>query len=158
MRIKIDSVYQIKSEVSVVIIPKPLKPFSERSKFILDQYIMNGGKILWFVDALQISLDSLMNRNEIIPEPLDLNLSDLFFKYGVRIQANMVLDMECSRIPQVVGKIGDKPQIELFPWYYYPIPASKSNHPVVNNIDRILLDFPASIDTLKTKQTVSKFH
>ncbi|MBK9221042.1 MAG: gliding motility-associated ABC transporter substrate-binding protein GldG [Saprospiraceae bacterium] len=155
-RIKIDSVYQIKSEVSVVIIPKPLKPFSERSKFILDQYIMNGGKILWFVDALQISLDSLMNRNEIIPEPLDLNLSDLFFKYGVRIQANMVLDMECSRIPQVVGKIGDKPQIELFPWYYYPIPASKSNHPVVNNIDRILLDFPASIDTLKTKQTVSK--
>lgn len=117
---------------------------------------MNGGKMMWFIDALKMSLDSLASRAEFIPEPLDLNLGDQLFKYGVRIESNMVLDMECSRIPQVIGKIGDKPQIELFPWYYFPIPAPRTNHPIVNNIDRILMDFPASIDTLKTKQFVRK--
>lgn len=155
-RINLDSVYQIKKEADVLIVNKPTKPFSERSKFVLDQYIMNGGKVIWFVDALKMSLDSLATRSEFIPEPQDLNLGDLFFKYGFRIESNMVLDMECSRIPQVIGKVGDKPQIELFPWYYFPIPAPRTNHPIVNNIDRILMDFPASIDTLKTKQVVRK--
>ena len=81
---------------------------------------------MWFIDALKMSLDSLASRAEFIPEPLDLNLGDQLFKYGVRIESNMVLDMECSRIPQVIGKIGDKPQIELFPWYYFPIPAPRT--------------------------------
>lgn len=155
-RINLDSVYQIKQEVDAIIIAKPLKPFSERNKFILDQYLMNGGKLLWFIDGMSMSLDSLATKNEYIPEPLDLNLSDLFFKYGLRIQANLVLDLECAKIPQVIGKLGDKPQIDYFPWYYYPIPAPLSNHPVINNIDRILLDFPSSIDTLKTKFEVHK--
>ncbi len=155
-RVNLDSVYQIKKETDVVLILKPTQAFSERSKFILDQYVMNGGKLFWFVDALKMNLDSLATRAEFIPEPLDLNLSDLFFKYGIRIESNLVLDLECSKIPQVIGKLGDKPQIELFPWYYYPIPAPRSNHPIVNNIDRILLDFPASIDTLKTKQAIEK--
>lgn len=155
-RINLDSVYQIKKETDVLIVNKPTKAFSERAKFILDQYIMNGGKVIWLVDALKMSLDSLATRNEFIPEPLDLNLGDLFFKYGFRIESNMVLDMECSRIPQVIGKVGDKPQIELFPWFYFPIPAPRTNHPIVNNIDRILMDFPASIDTVKTKQLVRK--
>ncbi len=152
----LDSMYAIKKEVDLVIVAKPLKAFSERSKFILDQYLMNGGKILWFLDALQIGIDSLTYRPEYIPEPLDLNLSDLFFNYGIRIEPTLVVDMECAKIAQVVGKIGDKPQIELFPWYYFPIPAPYSNHPIVNNIDRMLLDFPARIDTVKTKYTVHK--
>ncbi len=155
-RINLDSVYQIKQEVKAIVVAKPLTPFSERNKFILDQYIMNGGKVLWFVDGMKMSVDSLATRNEFIPEPLDVNLSDMFFKYGLRIQPNLVLDLECAKIAQVIGKLGDKPQIELFPWYYYPIPAPLSNHPVVNNIDRILLDFPSSIDTIKTKYEVRK--
>ena len=155
-RINLDSVYQIKQDVKAIIVAKPVTPFSERNKFILDQYLMNGGKILWFVDGMKMNIDSLAIRNEYIPEPLDLNLSDLFFKYGIRIQSNLVLDLECAKIAQVIGKLGDKPQIELFPWYYFPIPAPLSNHPVVNNIDRILLDFPSSMDTLKTKYAVNK--
>lgn len=155
-RVSLDSLYQIKQEVHAVIVAKPVIPFSERNKFILDQYLMNGGKILWFIDGLKMSLDSLMTRNEFIPEPLDLNLADLFFKYGFRIQPNLVLDLECAKIPQVIGKIGDKPQIELFPWYYFPIPAPITNHPVVNNIDRILFEFPSSLDTVKTKYEVNK--
>ncbi len=155
-RVSLDSIYQIKNEVSAVIVAKPVTPFSERNKFILDQYIMNGGKVLWLIDGMKMSLDSLLYHNEFIPEPLDLNLSDLFFKYGFRIQPDLVLDLECAKIPQIIGKLGDKPQMELFPWYYYPIPAPLSNHPIVNNIDRILMDFPSSIDTLKTKYDVRK--
>ncbi len=155
-RLSLDSIYQIKQDVHVVIVAKPLKPFSERNKFILDQYVMNGGKIIWLLDGIKMSLDSLVSRNEYIPEPLDLNLSDILFKYGVRLEPNLVLDLECAKIPQVIGKLGDKPQIELFPWYYYPVAAPKTNHPIVNNTDRIFLDFPSSLDTVKTKYPVIK--
>lgn len=156
IRMSLDSITAIRKEVDLVIIAKPTITFSEQSKFKLDQYLMNGGSMLWFVDAMQISIDSFTYRKDFIPEPLDLNLSDLFFNYGIRIEPSLVLDLECSKIAQVIGKIGDKPQIELFPWYYFPVPAPYSNHPVINNIDRILMDFPSKIDTVKTKYPVRK--
>ncbi len=155
-RIHLDSHYTIKADVDLLLVARPTRPFSERSKFLLDQYIMNGGKVIWMVDGMQMALDSMMPSGEFVPKPLKLNLDDLLFKYGVRIAHNLVLDLECARIPQVIGKVGDKPQIEFFPWYYHPIPAPISDHPIVNNIDRILLEFPSSIDTLKTKYPVSK--
>jgi len=154
--VNLDSLYAIREQVDLVVIAKPVIPFNERNKFILDQYLMRGGKLLWLVDPLQIGIDSFNARNEIIPEPLDLHLSDLFFQYGIRMDPTMVLDLECSKIAQVVGKIGDKPQIELYPWYYFPVAAPFSNHPIVNNIDRILLDFPGKIDTVKTLGNVHK--
>ena len=85
-----------------------------------------------------------------------MNLTDYFFKNGIRINSNLVLDLECSRIPQVIGRTGDKPQIELFPWYYHPLIAPRSNHPIVSNIDRISLEFPSTIDSLKTKTDIKK--
>ncbi len=154
--INLDSTFMIKPEIDLLIIARPIIPFTEKNKFVLDQYVMNGGKIIWLVDGLKMSLDSLSTRNEFIPEPLDLNLTDYFFKNGVRINSNLVLDLECSRIPQVIGRTGDKPQIELFPWYYHPLIAPRSNHPIVSNIDRISLEFPSTIDTLKTKTDIKK--
>lgn len=154
--INLDSTFIIKPEIDLLIIARPIIPFTEKNKFVLDQYVMNGGKIIWLVDGLKMSLDSLSTRNEFIPEPLDLNLTDYFFKNGIRINSNLVLDLECSRIPQVIGRTGDKPQIELFPWYYHPLIAPRSNHPIVSNIDRISLEFPSTIDTLKTKTDIKK--
>lgn len=154
--INLDSTFMIKPEIDLLIIARPIIPFTEKNKFVLDQYVMNGGKIIWLVDGLKMSLDSLSTRNEFIPEPLDLNLTDYFFKNGIRINSNLVLDLECSRIPQVIGRTGDKPQIELFPWYYHPLIAPRSNHPIVSNIDRISLEFPSTIDTLKTKTDIKK--
>lgn len=154
--INLDSSFIIKPEIDLLIIARPIIPFTEKNKFVLDQYVMNGGKIIWLVDGLKMSLDSLSTRNEFIPEPLDLNLTDYFFKNGIRINSNLVLDLECSRIPQVIGRTGDKPQIELFPWYYHPLIAPRSNHPIVSNIDRISLEFPSTIDTLKTKTDIKK--
>jgi len=156
VRADLDSLYSIKESVDLVVVARPTRAFSERNKFILDQYLMRGGKILWMVDALQIGMDSFTYRQDFIPEPLELNLGDWFFQHGVRIEPTLVLDMECARIAQVIGKVGDKPQIELFPWYYLPLAAPYSDHPVVNNIDRILLDFPAKIDTVKSAGSITK--
>ncbi|MDQ3141037.1 MAG: gliding motility-associated ABC transporter substrate-binding protein GldG [Bacteroidota bacterium] len=150
-RINLDSSVFIKPDVALLMVPRPRWPFSEKNKFIIDQYVMNGGKVIWMVDGLKINLDSLSSRSEYIPEEHDVNLKDLLFKYGIRIEPQLVLDLECSRIPQVIGRQGDKPQIELFPWFYHPLVAPVSNHPIVRNIDRIHLEFPSTLDTIKTK-------
>lgn len=117
---------------------------------------MNGGKVIWLVDGIRMNLDSLNTRTEYIPEVNDVNLGDLLFKYGVRIEPNLVLDIECAKIPQVIGQQGGKAQIELFPWYYHPLIGPVSSHPIVRNIDRLTSEFPSSIDTVKTKGYVVK--
>lgn len=155
-RLNLDSVGQINSEIHLVIIPRPTKAFDEKNKFKLDQYLMRGGKLIYFLDGIAMSLDSLAVRNEYIPEPLELGLGDMLFEYGVRIEPNLIVDLECSRIPQVIGQQGGKPQIELFPWMYHPLVASTENHPVVANIDRVNLEFVSSLDTVKTRNAIAK--
>ena len=155
-RVPLDSTISISQEVDLVIVAKPKEPFSDRDKFILDQYIMNGGKVLWLIDRMNVSLDSMSGRNEYVPSDYDLNLDDLFFKYGFRIKRDLVLDLECTRIPQVIGSQGGKPQVELFPWFYHPLVNPSQTHPIGKNVDRVNLFFPSSIDTVKTKYPVSK--
>lgn len=151
LRVNLDSVVRLPIDtIPLLIIAKPQRPFTDKNKFVLDQYLMNGGKIIWLIDRLDVSLDSLVRSGEYIPTEMNLNLDDLLFKYGVRIQPNMILDLECSRIPQVVGTVGDRPQVELFPWYYYPVVAPHLGHPIVKGLDRINFFFPSRIDTVKT--------
>lgn len=107
-RVNLDSSISIDKSVAAIIVPRPTLKFSERNKFILDQYIMNGGKVIWLVDGIRMNLDSLNTRTEYIPEVNDVNLGDLLFKYGVRIEPNLVLDIECAKIPQVIGRQGGK--------------------------------------------------
>ncbi len=154
--INLDSALVLKKEIDLLIIAKPSLPFSEKNKFAIDQYIMNGGKVIFLIDRLAMNLDSMTSRKEYIPAPLEINLDDLLFKYGFRIEDAFVLDLECSRIPQVIGYQGGKPQIELFPWYYHPLLASNSTHAIVNNIDRVSSEFPSFIDTVKTKFPVKR--
>jgi ABC-2 type transport system permease protein len=150
LRVDLDMVIRLPVDtIPLLIVAKPQAPFSDKVKFVLDQYVMNGGKIIWLIDKLDVSLDSLARSGEYIPVERDLNLDDLLFRYGVRIQPNMVLDLECSPIPQRVGTVGDRPQIDLFPWYYHPIVSPTSGHPVAKGLDRINLFFPSRIDTVK---------
>ncbi len=152
----LDSVFRINPAVDLLIIARPILPFSEPDKFKIDQFVMKGGKVIWMIDPLAVGLDSMRGRPEYVPLEFDLNLDDLLFKYGARIQKNMVLDMQCSGIPMQVGVTGGKPQFDLFPWYYHPAVAAQSDHPIVKNINRIHFEFPASIDTVKTKTQVEK--
>ncbi len=156
-RITLDSVVHLPADkCALLIVAQPRSPFSERDKFIIDQYIMNGGKVLWLIDRLNASLDSLRHKKLFIPTDYPLNLEDMLFKYGVRIQPDLVLDMECTRIPLRVGVVGNAPQFRLFPWPYHLAVLPTGNHPVVKNLDRVEMRFCSSIDTIRTKTAVKK--
>lgn len=155
-RVSLDSVINIPEEIDVIIVAKPQTRFTDRELFIIDQYLVSGGNAIFAIDQLNVSLDSVGRREGYIPQALDLNLDPLFFKYGVRIEPDLVLDLECTRIPLVVGSLGDRVQTELFPWYYHPLVSSDSQHPVAKGIDRVNLQFPSSLDTVRTKADISK--
>ncbi len=150
---KLDSSTVIPQEVKTLIVAKPRAPFSDRDLFLLDQYVMNGGSVLWLVDPLNVELDSLRNQNSYIARDYPLNINDMLFKYGARVNPDLVLDLQCSKIPMVIDQKGS---MDLFPWYYFPIIVPNSDHPVVRNLDGINLYFPSSIDTIKTKTPVKK--
>ncbi len=149
----LDSATQVPQDVKVLIIAKPKKAFGDRDLFLLDQYLMNGGKILWLIDPLNVELDSMRRTNSYVPMDYPLNLNDILFKYGARVNPDLVLDWQCSRIPMVIDPKGTQ---ELFKWYYDPIVFPTISHPVVKNLDGINLSFPASLDTIKTKTPVKK--
>lgn len=156
-RVNLDSVVHLKPEVcALLVIAKPRFPFSEKDKFKIDQYAMHGGKIMWLIDRLGADLDSMRLSSRFVPVDYPLNLEDQLFKYGVRIQPDLVLDMECTRIPLQVGQVGNAPQFDLFKWYYHPAVIPDGQHPVVKNLDRVELRFCSSIDTIRTKTDVRK--
>ena len=156
-RIALDSVVQIESDqCALLIVAKPQFEFSERDKFKIDQYVMQGGKVLWLVDRLNADLDSLRHADHFVPSDYPLNIEDMLFKYGARIQPDLVVDMECTKIPLRVGVVGNAPQFKLFPWPYHPAVLPVGKHPVVKNLDRVELRFCSSIDTIRTKTPVNK--
>ncbi|UKM63736.1 gliding motility-associated ABC transporter substrate-binding protein GldG [Flavobacteriaceae bacterium GSB9] len=133
----------------LVISAKPTEAFTEDEKLVLDQYIMNGGKSLWMVDAVVMEKDSLYNadgKNYAIAR--DLNLTDFFFKYGVRINPVMVSSLYSAPITLAMGS-GNESQFQHLKWPYSPLASSNSNHPIVNNLNLVKFDFANQIDTLK---------
>ena len=138
-------------EFDLAIIAKPTEKFTEKEKFTLDQFVMNGGKTLWLVDNVRAELDSLMSTGEALAYPRNLGLTDLFFNYGVRINADLITDLYCSEIPLATGNIGNKTQFNQFQWQYFPLLNSINNHPINNNIEAVNVKFANSIDTLKNE-------
>lgn len=151
-RFNLDSIIEINPSISLVIVAKPTRSFSEKDKFKLDQYIMKGGKVMWLVDRVAASLDSLRGKTMHVPTEFDLNLDDMFFKYGFRINPNMVLDLEASPIALPTGGDPQNPQFELFDWWYHPVAdPTRAGHMITKNLDRVELSFANSIDTIATK-------
>lgn len=139
-----------------VVIAKPSMPFSEDDKFVLDQYIMQGGNVLWLIDATTASIDSLMRREASAVLPVDLNLDDMLFTYGARVNANIVRDMQCAGIGLAVGGPNGQPQIKLFPWDYYPVLLSRIKNPITKHLNYLWCRFAGSIDTVATNVPVEK--
>lgn len=137
--------------LKAIIIAKPDTAFSENDKYIIDQYILNGGKALWVIDPLNTSIDSLRQSGFALAYPYDLNLDDLFFKYGVRINQNLILDLQSSSIPINRALMGQEPRFELMPWMFSPLVMSTSTHPIVKNLEIIKTDYVSSIDTISAK-------
>ncbi len=143
--------YFIPDRFDVIIIAKPQRAFDEKEKYKIDQYIMHGGKVLWLVDGTNASMDSLrLNYTGQFVQGNDFNLDDMLFKYGARINNDLVQDVNLNNpIPLVVGKMGNAPQTEMFPWYYFPLLVSDNNHAINKNLDPVAAFFPSSIDTVK---------
>ena len=129
-----------------IIIAKPMQPFDEKDKFLIDQYIMHGGKVLWLVEPVFATMDSLQNQESTIGIEQDLNLDDMLFKYGVRLNRDLLLDLTCASLPIRTGQVGGQAQLEYFRWYYFPLLQAASDHPMVRNMNAIKADFVSSMD------------
>lgn len=148
--IPVDSVAVIPPIFKALLIVKPVAKFSDAQKLKIDQYIMNGGKAVWMIDQLYASLDSLQrSEGRFVAFDMGLNLDDQLFRYGVRINQDLVQDLQCDKIPSVIGSMGDKPQIQLLPWPYFPLLRNTSGHPITKNLDYVVSQFPQSLDTVK---------
>lgn len=151
-------------DFSAIIIAGPDTAFDEKDKFIIDQYIMHGGKILWLIDRMQINMDSLTAASSNVAVPIELNIDDMLFKYGVRINTDLLLDLQAAPIPIVTGYVGNQPKQKLFPWYYFPLLQTEGLHPIIHNLNAIKTEFVSSIDTIESENvnktvllTTSKF-
>jgi len=145
--------YYIPADINVLIIAKPRQAFNEQDKYKIDQYIMHGGKAIWLVDGTNATMDSLMVSKTgqfVLGNENMLNLEDMLFKYGVRINQDLVQDIsKCNPIPLIMGFTGGSPQTRMFPWYYFPILISDNSNPIIKNVDPVASFFPSSIDTIR---------
>lgn len=137
-------------KTDVLIVAKPTEEFSEDHKFILDQYILRGGKVLWLIDQVIADMDSFRIAPSIFSIPRNNNLDDLLFRYGVRVNNDLVLDLYCVPVP-IVEEIAGNPTPKLYPWVFYPMVRGDQDNLIVKNLDPVLLKFPSSIDTLASK-------
>ena len=136
-------------QFDLAIIAKPTQPFTENEKLVLDQYIINGGKTLWMIENVQADTDSLYNNGSMLAYPRDLNLTDFFFSYGLRVNATLLQDLYAAKIPLATGNIGDKPQFQNLNWFYHPLVSGNPNHAISKNIAPVRLRFSNQIDTLQ---------
>ena len=149
--LSIESQQKRLNKYDAVIIAKPTIAFNDLEKLLIDQFIMQGGKTLWFIDGVNMDMDSLQGGKPYsIALPNDLAIEDMLFKYGVRINSNLIMDMQADKIPVITGFQGDIPKQSLFPWFYNPLIISKETHPISKNLDAIKSTFTSTIDTIKS--------
>lgn len=139
-----------RNKFKLLVVPKPTKPFSDEDLYIIDQFVMYGGRVLWLIDGLDIEMDSLANRSQTMAMRMDLGLGfdEMMFTYGVRVNSNLIMDIRCMPVPMAGGSMGNNPQIEFRPWYYFPEVVPLSKHPIVKNLDVIKSEFVNSIDII----------
>lgn len=140
----------------LLIISKPDTAFSDKEIFTIDQFIMKGGKVLWLIDPLETRSDSLRLKGFTLGLNRDLNLDEMLFKYGVRLNPLLIQDLQCATIPINTGFKKGEPKIEMFPWVYNPLILPNSEHPIVKNLDLIRFEFLSSLDTVSSARGIKK--
>ena len=142
-------------KLSLLVVAKPTREFSALEKYRLDQYIMNGGKVLFMVDKLEASMDSATFETALaIPYPT--NLDDQLFRYGVRINPDLIQDERGALYPVITGQVGGKPQMQMIDWPFYPLINHYPDHAITRNLDAVLMRFVSSIDTVKAPGVIKK--
>jgi len=136
---------------AAIVIAKPDSAFIEEDKLAIDQYIMHGGKVLWLIDPLYTPIDSLIANGNTMAFPNDLNLEDMLFQYGVRLNNNLVMDYQCSSLPVNTALRGEQPQWQLAQWFYEPLIAPTGNSPIVKNLNLVEFNIASTLDTIAVK-------
>jgi gliding-associated putative ABC transporter substrate-binding component GldG len=131
-----------------IIAAKPQEAFTDEEVYVLDQYIMNGGKALWMVESVAIEKDSLKQNGSTVALPRDLNLLNLFFKYGVRINYEIINDIYSAPIYLTTGS-AENTQLNPYPWFYEPLVQPQNNHPITSNLNAVKFEFANKLDTLR---------
>lgn len=140
----------------LIVIAKPQKAFSEKNKFLIDQFIMNGGSVLWLIDQVDVNADSLAYNRSTVALNRELNLDDMLFKYGVRINYKLIQDLQCATIPVNKALAGQQAQFAPAPWVYYPLMSPLSGHPISKNLDVVKSEFANTIDTVGNDGNIKK--
>lgn len=143
-------------QIKTLVIANPTEAFTESDKFHIDQYLMNGGRIIWLVDPVSVSLDSLSTGYTTLAFPQRLNLDDQLFRYGIRLNSNLVQDAECLMIPVNTAPIGQPAKFTPAPWYFSPLLIPSDNHVISRNLNRLKAEFVSSIDTVGGLEQVRK--
>ncbi|MBC7758323.1 MAG: gliding motility-associated ABC transporter substrate-binding protein GldG [Phormidesmis sp. FL-bin-119] len=138
-------------KLKLLVIAKPQNEFTEAEKYKIDYFVMKGGRILWAIDQVSAELDSLRGAGEQLAFPKKLNLDDMLFRYGARVNYDLIADLNSARIPINVGAVAGQPQIQLLPWIFYPVFIPVSTHPLVKNLDGIRSEFASTIDIIHVK-------
>jgi ABC-2 type transport system permease protein len=154
-RVKIDGRLNALEGFKGIVVAGPDSSFSDKDKFVIDQFIMKGGKSLWFVDGTDVNMDSLSLSSETMGLVNELNLTDQLFKYGVRVNPNLLMDIQSAYIPINVAPMGSEPQFKPFSWYFFPL-LSPTNHIISLNLNLIKSEFSSSVDTVGNDNRLKK--
>lgn len=133
-------------DYKAIIIAAPTQPFSEKDKYIIDQYIMRGGRVLWLIDGVRLDENSLSTMGMSPTIPMDVNLTDMLFRYGVRVNPMIVQDQQCLLVPVNVASSGEPAHFEPMPWYFAPLLLTSPNHPVSRNLPQVTGTFVSCLD------------
>ncbi len=155
-RIPVDVLEKHPEDYDVLIVAGPTEPFNEQVKFSIDQFVMQGGKVMWLVDPVQVSLDSLSHGYRTFAFPRDLNISDQLFRYGVRLNYELLQDVECAKIRVNTALPGEPTQFTLHDWYYSPFLVPSDMHPASRNLNRVYTEFASSVDTVSGSPHIKK--
>lgn len=138
----------IENKYKCMIVAKPTSIFSYKDLYIIDQYIMHGGKVLWLLDALNVSMDSLQAQSSTVAISNFTGVDDILFRYGAKVNTNLIMDLQCAKVPIVTGQYQDNmPQMSYYPWNFFPEIHPNSNHIISDKISPVKMEFVSSIDT-----------
>ena len=152
---KLDGMRYRTNRYDLLMVAQPDSAFSVKDKVIVDQFLMNGGKILWMVDPVRVDLDSLRANNETFGVENPVGLYEQLFDYGVRLNRDLVIDPQCAPIMLDAGPMGNQRNMQLFNWYFAPLAMPLgTGHPITNNLDPIHFDFVSSLDVVDTQDEV----
>jgi len=152
-RIDLNSIDQAGlDKLKMLIIAKPKKPFTEAEKYKINYFVMNGGRVLWSIDQVNAELDSLRGKSSQMAVNSNLNLDDMLFMYGARVNYNIIADpANSAEIPVSTGVVGGQNQMQLVPWIYYPVLLPDTAENVVKKLDGVKSEFPSTVDTIAVK-------